>query len=118
MVLDGYLWPMLAKILMDLNSLSQLNKHHGLMVNMLFLAKLSKEWYVKVQNTSVHYDNLSKYNFLLSCKYILILQSVVRKIEQTSTDSRDRPQKDIVITDSGAETVAEPFSVSKEDATD
>lgn len=42
----------------------------------------------------------------------------MRKIEQTSTDPRDRPQKDIVIADSGAETVAEPFSVSKEDATD
>ncbi|RLU27306.1 hypothetical protein DMN91_001107, partial [Ooceraea biroi] len=43
---------------------------------------------------------------------------VVRKIEQTSTDSRDKPEKDVIIADSGAETVAEPFSVSKDDATD
>ncbi|EFN68527.1 Peptidyl-prolyl cis-trans isomerase 5 [Camponotus floridanus] len=44
--------------------------------------------------------------------------SIVRKIEQTSTDPRDRPQKDIVIADCGAEIIDEPFSVSKEDATD
>ncbi|XP_018340652.1 PREDICTED: peptidyl-prolyl cis-trans isomerase B-like, partial [Trachymyrmex septentrionalis] len=43
---------------------------------------------------------------------------IVRKIEQTSTDSRDKPRKDIVIADSGAETVTEPFSVSKDDATE
>ncbi|KAL0128259.1 hypothetical protein PUN28_003490 [Cardiocondyla obscurior] len=35
---------------------------------------------------------------------------VVRKIEQTKTDSRDKPEKDVVITDSGAETVVEPFT--------
>lgn len=40
----------------------------------------------------------------------------MRKIEKTNTDSRDRPQEDVVIADSGAETVAEPFSVSKDDA--
>ncbi|KAG5334744.1 CYP5 isomerase, partial [Acromyrmex charruanus] len=43
---------------------------------------------------------------------------IVRKIEQTSTDSRDKPRKDVVIADSGAETVTEPFSVSKDDATE
>ncbi|XP_054000670.1 peptidyl-prolyl cis-trans isomerase 5 isoform X2 [Hylaeus anthracinus] len=43
---------------------------------------------------------------------------VVRKIEKVSTDTRDRPTKDVVIADCGAEVVAEPFSVSKEDATD
>jgi len=42
----------------------------------------------------------------------------VRKIEQTSTDSRDKPRKDVIIADSGAETVTEPFSVSKDDATE
>lgn len=47
-----------------------------------------------------------------------MLQDIVRKIERTNTDSRDRPQKDVVIADSGAETVTEPFSVSKDDATD
>ncbi|XP_076646123.1 peptidylprolyl isomerase B (cyclophilin B) [Halictus rubicundus] len=41
---------------------------------------------------------------------------VVRKIESVNTDTRDRPTKDVVIADSGAEVVAEPFSVSKEDA--
>ncbi|XP_076764055.1 peptidylprolyl isomerase B (cyclophilin B) isoform X1 [Xylocopa sonorina] len=43
---------------------------------------------------------------------------VVRKIENVSTDTRDKPTKDVVIADCGAEEIAEPFSVSKEDATD
>lgn len=43
---------------------------------------------------------------------------VVRKIEASKTDSRDRPAADVVIADSGAESVSEPFAVSKEDATD
>ncbi|VEN63243.1 unnamed protein product [Callosobruchus maculatus] len=43
---------------------------------------------------------------------------VVRKIEATRTDGRDRPEKDVVIADAGAEHVEEPFSVSKQDATD
>lgn len=47
----------------------------------------------------------------------IILQDVVRKIENVSTDTRDKPTKDVVIADSGAEIVGEPFSVSKEDAT-
>jgi len=41
---------------------------------------------------------------------------VVRKIEATKTDGRDRPEKDVVIADSGHEEVPEPFSVAKEDA--
>lgn len=41
---------------------------------------------------------------------------IIRKIESVNTDTRDRPTKDVVIADSGAEVVAEPFSVSKEDA--
>lgn len=49
---------------------------------------------------------------------MFILQNIVRKIEQTNTDSRDKPQQDVVIANSGAETIAEPFSVSKDDATD
>jgi len=44
--------------------------------------------------------------------------NIVRKIEQSKTDNRDRPNPEVVIADSGAETVEEPFSVSKEDATD
>ncbi|XP_068967082.1 peptidyl-prolyl cis-trans isomerase 5 [Bombus flavifrons] len=43
---------------------------------------------------------------------------VVRKIENVNTDTRDRPTKDVVIADCGAEVVTEPFSVSKESATD
>ncbi|XP_017780156.1 PREDICTED: peptidyl-prolyl cis-trans isomerase B-like [Nicrophorus vespilloides] len=43
---------------------------------------------------------------------------VVRQIEGTQTDNRDRPVKDIIIVDCGAETVEEPFGVAKEDARD
>ncbi|XP_017892447.1 peptidyl-prolyl cis-trans isomerase 5 [Ceratina calcarata] len=43
---------------------------------------------------------------------------IVRKIENITTDTRDKPTKDVVIVDCGAEVVAEPFSVSKDDATD
>ncbi len=43
---------------------------------------------------------------------------VVRKVEASKTDSRDKPAKDVVIVDCGAETVPEPFSVSKDDATE
>ncbi|XP_050296657.1 peptidyl-prolyl cis-trans isomerase B [Anthonomus grandis grandis] len=43
---------------------------------------------------------------------------VVRKIESTRTDSRDRPEKDVVIADCGVEEVPEPFGVAKEDARD
>jgi len=49
---------------------------------------------------------------------ILKGMDVVRKIENTKTDSRDRPVKDVIIVDCGAEEVTEPFSVSKEDATE
>lgn len=41
---------------------------------------------------------------------------VVRKIEKSSTDSRDRPLNDVIIVDCGAEPVDEPFGVAKEDA--
>ncbi|KZC05017.1 Peptidyl-prolyl cis-trans isomerase 5 [Dufourea novaeangliae] len=43
---------------------------------------------------------------------------VVRKIEKVNTDTRDRPAKDVVIADCGAEVVTEPFSVSKDNATE
>ncbi|KAL7641189.1 UNVERIFIED_CONTAM: hypothetical protein RMT77_008327 [Armadillidium vulgare] len=42
--------------------------------------------------------------------------NVVRTIEKNPTDSRDRPTKDVVIADCGAETVATPFPVTKDDA--
>nr|CAD7205329.1 unnamed protein product [Timema douglasi] len=43
---------------------------------------------------------------------------IIRKIESLKTDQRDRPSKDVLIVDSGAEEIAEPFSVAKEDATE
>ncbi|XP_058808348.1 peptidyl-prolyl cis-trans isomerase B [Phymastichus coffea] len=43
---------------------------------------------------------------------------IVRKVENSKTDGRDKPVKDVVIVDCGAETVAEPFSVSKDDASE
>lgn len=46
------------------------------------------------------------------------LQSVIRRIENSSTDGRDRPTSDVEIVDCGAEAVAEPFAVAKEDATE
>jgi peptidyl-prolyl cis-trans isomerase B (cyclophilin B) len=47
---------------------------------------------------------------------ILSGMNVVRKIESTKTDGRDKPAEDVVIVDCGHEEVAEPFSVAKEDA--
>ena len=44
--------------------------------------------------------------------------SVIRKIENSSTDGRDRPTLDVEIVDCGAESVAEPFAVTKDDATE
>lgn len=42
--------------------------------------------------------------------------NVIRSVENAATDGRDRPLQDIVITDSGAETVGEPYGVAKQDA--
>ncbi|KAG4076311.1 hypothetical protein HA402_005754 [Bradysia odoriphaga] len=47
---------------------------------------------------------------------VLSGMNVVRKIEALSTDSRDKPSKDVVIADSGSIPVSEPFSVEKADA--
>jgi peptidyl-prolyl cis-trans isomerase B (cyclophilin B) len=43
---------------------------------------------------------------------------VVRKIEQMTTDSRDRPSKPVKIANSGSEKVETPFAVDKKDATE
>lgn len=43
-------------------------------------------------------------------------QDVVRKIESSATDNRDRPSKDVRISDCGTEVVEKPFAVSKGDA--
>lgn len=45
-------------------------------------------------------------------------QDIIKKIENTKTDGRDKPVKDVLIADCGAETVEEPFSVSKDDASE
>lgn len=43
---------------------------------------------------------------------------VVRKIEATQTDNRDKPLKDVVIANCGSLEVTEPFAVDKADATE
>lgn len=47
---------------------------------------------------------------------ILEGMSVVRKIEASKTDGRDRPVEDAVIADCGVLAVDAPFSVEKADA--
>jgi len=42
--------------------------------------------------------------------------SVVRKIENTQTDARDKPTQPVIITDCGAEDLDKSFAVAKEDA--
>lgn len=41
---------------------------------------------------------------------------VIRKIEATKTDGRDKPELDVTIVNCGSEEIAEPYSVPKEDA--
>jgi len=41
---------------------------------------------------------------------------VVRKIESTKTSARDKPEKDVVIVDSGVIAVDTPYTVAKEDS--
>lgn len=47
---------------------------------------------------------------------VLSGMSIVRQIEATTTDGRDRPAKDVVIANSGSIPVEEPFAVEKADA--
>jgi len=49
---------------------------------------------------------------------ILKGMKTIKEIESTTTDGRDRPSKDIIIVDCGAESIEEPFAVSKDDATE
>lgn len=51
-------------------------------------------------------------------RILFFFQSVVRKIESSKTDSRDRPEKDVVIADCGVLAVDQPFSVEREDASE
>lgn len=41
-------------------------------------------------------------------------QDVVRKVESTKTDSRDKPLKDVTIADCGTIEVEKPFAIAKE----
>lgn len=45
---------------------------------------------------------------------LFVLQDVVKKIENTKTDGRDKPLKDVIIHDSGKIEVEKPFAVAKE----
>merc|ERR1712071_218043 len=49
---------------------------------------------------------------------ILKGMKTIKEIESTTTDGRDRPSKDIIIVDCGAESIEESFAVSKDDATE
>lgn len=49
---------------------------------------------------------------------VLSGMDIIKQVENLKTDNRDRPEKDVIISDCGAETVPEAFSVSKEDARD
>lgn len=49
-----------------------------------------------------------------ACIFCSCFQTIVRKIESTKTDARDRPEKDVVIVDCGTLPVDEPFAVEKE----
>jgi len=44
---------------------------------------------------------------------MLLLQDVVKKIENTKTGSNDRPAKDVVIADCRAEKLDKPIAVSR-----
>lgn len=41
-------------------------------------------------------------------------QDVVRKVESTKTDGRDKPLKDVTIADCGKIEVEKPFAIAKE----
>lgn len=43
-----------------------------------------------------------------------LFQEVVRKVESTKTDSRDKPLKDVIIADCGKIEVEKPFAIAKE----
>ena len=55
---------------------------------------------------------------LLNISFLKVLDGmdVVRKIENTKTDSVDKPIKEVVIVDCGAEQVSEELAVTKNSA--
>lgn len=50
----------------------------------------------------------------LECLTLCSSQDVVRKVENTKTDSRDKPLKDVTIVDCGTIEVEKPFAIAKE----
>lgn len=46
--------------------------------------------------------------------FIRLTQDIIRTIEKTKTDSRDKPAKDVVIADSGSIPVEEPFPLPED----
>ena len=46
--------------------------------------------------------------------HLCFSQDVVRKVENTKTDSRDKPLKDVAIADCGTIEVEKPFAIAKE----
>ena len=42
--------------------------------------------------------------------------SVIKQVEATQTDARDKPLKDVIIVGTHVEEVAEPYAVAKTDA--
>lgn len=50
----------------------------------------------------------------VSHSHTLLHQDVVRKVESTKTDSRDKPLKDVTIVDCGTIEVEKPFAIAKE----
>jgi peptidyl-prolyl cis-trans isomerase B (cyclophilin B) len=89
-------------------------KHYG--AGWLSMANAGKD-----TNGSQFFITVKKTNWLdgrhVVFGKILKGMDVVRKIESTKTDSRDKPVQDVTIADSGIIPVEEPFSVTRDDAT-
>ena len=47
---------------------------------------------------------------------ILKGMDIVKKIGTTKTNAQDRPEQEVIVSDSGVLSVDEPFAVAKEDA--
>lgn len=89
-------------------------KHYG--AGWLSMANAGKD-----TNGSQFFITVKKTNWLdgrhVVFGKVLKGMATVRKIENTKTDSRDKPQQEVKIVDSGTLAVDAPFSVEKSDAT-
>jgi peptidyl-prolyl cis-trans isomerase B (cyclophilin B) len=87
----------------------------------------TKQTSVSVNDHVIHNPTFKILKIVLSSQWldgrhvvfgkILKGMDVVRKIESTQTDGRDRPVNDVLIADSGSIDVPSPFAVEKSDAT-